>query len=366
MKAAVLFETKKPLSIEDIALRNPTSNEVVIRTAASGLCHSDLHFIDGDLPYPLPVVLGHEASGIVEMVGENVTYVKPGDHVITCLSVFCGVCDNCTTGRPYICADEKVKMLPGQAERLLWDRPEKLHTGLNLSGFAENMLVHENALVKIRKDMPLDRAAIIGCSIITGYGAIVNSAQVKAGESVAVLGCGGIGMAAVNTAFVAGAERIIAIDTNPEKLRLALKLGATHLVNPSDGDTVEQVKDITGGGIEKSIECLGFKSTAEQCFKMLKIGGTATIVGLLPQGVSIEVNGFDLSRERRLQGSWMGSNHFRVDMPRIVELYMQGRLKLDNWVTKKITLDQINEGFDSIRQGDGMRSVIDFNILGEF
>jgi S-(hydroxymethyl)glutathione dehydrogenase/alcohol dehydrogenase len=248
----------------------------------------------------------------------------------------------------------------------LWDRPEQLHTGLNLSGFAENMLVHENALVKIRKDMPLDRAALIGCSIITGYGAIVNSAKVKAGETVAILGCGGIGMAAVNTAFVAGAERIIAIDTNQEKLRLALKLGATHLVNPNDGDTVEQVKDITGGGIEKSIECLGLKSTAEQCFKMLKIGGTATIVGLLPQGISIEVNAFDLSRERRLQGSWMGSNHFRVDMPRIVELYMQGRLKLDEWVTKKLKLEQINEGFDLIRQGGGMRSVIDFNILGEF
>ena len=362
MKAAVLFETKKPLVIEEIALRKPKGNEVIIRTAASGLCHSDLHFIDGELPYPLPVVLGHEASGIVEMIGDNVTYVKPGDHVITCLSVFCGVCDNCTTGKPYICADEKVKMLPGQADRLLWDRPEQLHTGLNLSGFAENMLVHENALVKIRKDMPLNIAALIGCSIITGYGAIVNSAQVKAGETVAILGCGGIGMAAVNTAFVAGAERIIAIDTNPDKLDLASKLGATHLVNPHHGDTVDQVKNITGGGIEKSIECLGLKSTAEECFKMLKIGGTATIVGLLPKHVAIEVNGFDLSRERRLQGSWMGSNHFRVDMPRIVELYMQGRLKLGEWITNKITLAQINEGFDLMRRGAGMRSIIEFNI----
>ena len=362
MKAAVLFETKKPLVIKDISLRAPTRKEVLIRTAASGLCHSDLHFIDGDLPYPLPVVLGHEASGIVEMVGDEVTYLQPGDHVISCLSVFCGVCNNCTSGRTNICTDEQVKMLPGQTKRLLWDRPEQLHTGMNLSGFAENMLVHENALVKIRKDMPLDKAALIGCSIITGYGAIVNTAKVKAGETVVILGCGGIGMAAVNTAYVAGAERIIAIDTNSEKLKLASKLGATDLVNPTDGDAVEQVKDITNGGVEKSIECLGLKATAEQCFEMLKMGGTATIVGLLPHGVSIEVNGLDLSRERRLQGSWMGSNRFRVDMPRIIELYLQGRLKLDEWITKKIGLDQINEGFDLIRKGSGMRSVIDFNV----
>jgi len=360
MKAAVLFETNKPLSIEDVSLRKPMHNEVLIRTAASGLCHSDVHFIDGHLPYPLPVILGHEASGIVEMVGEGVTYVKPGDHVICCLSVFCGVCNNCTSGRTNICVDDKVKMMPGKAKRLLWDRPEQLHTGMNISGFAENMLVHQNAIVKIRKDMPLDKAALIGCSIITGFGAIVNTAKVKAGETVAILGCGGIGMAAVNSAFVAGAERIIAIDTNPQKLKLAQKLGATHLINPNDGDVVEQVKEISGGGVQKSIECLGMKSTAEQCFNMLGMGGTATIVGLLPQGVSIEVNGFDLSRERRIQGSWMGSNQFRLDMPRIIELYMQDRLKLDEWITKKISLEEINHGFDLIRSGDGMRSVIDF------
>ena len=178
MKAAVLFETKKPLVIEEIALRKPKGNEVIIKTAASGLCHSDLHFIDGELPYPLPVVLGHEASGIVEMIGDNVTYVKPGDHVITCLSVFCGVCDNCTTGKPYICADEKVKMLPGQADRLFWDRPEQLHTGLNLSGFAENMLVHENALVKIRKDMPVGLSVTLRKTIMKEfYDRLVNIAM---------------------------------------------------------------------------------------------------------------------------------------------------------------------------------------------
>ena len=191
MKAAVLYEPNTPLVIEDVSLRKPQSREVLLRTAIAGLCHSDLHFIEGLYPHPLPVVLGHESAGIVEQVGDGVTYVKPGDHVITCLSVFCGTCENCTTGRPMICSNTDVKLPPGEARRLEWDKPQRLHTGFNLSSFAEQMLVHENALVKIRKDMPLDRAALIGCGVITGFGAAVNTAGVRMGESVAVVGCGG-------------------------------------------------------------------------------------------------------------------------------------------------------------------------------
>jgi len=177
--------------------------EVLVRTAAAGLCHSDLHFIEGAYPTPVPVVLGHESAGVVEAVGEDVTYVKPGDHVISCLSVFCGTCDNCTTGRTVLCTDTTVKMLPGASNRLSWARSEKLNQFLNLSSFAEQMLVHENAIVKIRKDMPLELAALIGCGVITGYGAVVNTAGVKAGETVAVIGCGGVGMAAINGAAIA-------------------------------------------------------------------------------------------------------------------------------------------------------------------
>ena len=178
MKAAVLHEVNTPLVIEDVSLPNPGPREVLIRTAVAGLCHSDLHFMEGLYPHPLPAVLGHESAGVVEKVGSDVTYVKPGDHVVTCLSVFCGTCDNCTTGRPVLCTDTTVKMLPGASNRLSWARSEKLNQFLNLSSFAEQMLVHENAIVKIRKEMPLDLAALIGCGVITGYGAVVNTAKV--------------------------------------------------------------------------------------------------------------------------------------------------------------------------------------------
>jgi S-(hydroxymethyl)glutathione dehydrogenase / alcohol dehydrogenase len=192
MKAAVLHEVNKPLVIEDVSVPNPGPREVLIRTRVAGLCHSDLHFMEGLYPHPLPAVLGHESAGVVEKVGSDVHYVKPGDHVVTCLSVFCGTCDNCSTGRTVLCTDTTVKMLPGQSNRLSWARSEKLNQFLNLSSFAEQMLVHENAIVKIRKDMPLELAALIGCGVITGYGAVVNTAGVTAGETVAVIGCGGV------------------------------------------------------------------------------------------------------------------------------------------------------------------------------
>jgi len=218
MKAAVLHEVNQPLVIEEVRTRKPAAHEVLIRTAVAGLCHSDLHFIEGLYPHPLPAVLGHESAGVVEQVGSEVSYVRPGDHVITCLSVFCGTCENCTGGRPVLCTNTAVKLPPGVARRLEWDRPEQLHTFLNLSSFAEQMLVHENAVVKIRDDMPLDRAALIGCGVITGFGAATNTARVAPGETVAVIGCGGVGMAAINGAYVAGAARIIAVDINPVKL----------------------------------------------------------------------------------------------------------------------------------------------------
>jgi S-(hydroxymethyl)glutathione dehydrogenase / alcohol dehydrogenase len=362
MKAAVLHEVNQPLAIETIGTRKPTAHEVLIRTAAAGLCHSDLHFIEGLYPHPLPAVLGHESAGIVEQVGSEVTYVKPGDHVITCLSVFCGTCGNCTSGRPVLCTNTEVKLPPGAARRLEWDRPDQLHTFLNLSSFAEQMLVHENAVVKIRDDMPLDRAALIGCGVITGFGAATNTAKVAPGETVAVIGCGGVGMAAINGAYVAGAVRIIAVDTNPVKLQLATKLGATDIVDPRDGDPVERIIEMTAGGVHHAIECLGQKLTAEQAFRMLAFGGTATIVGMVPFGEKIELHGADFLRERRIQGSSMGSNRFRVDMPRLIELYLQGRLHLDDWISDRIRLEDVNDGFKAMKAGKVVRSVIDFGI----
>ena len=359
MKAAVLYEVNRPLVIEDVTVNKPGPHEVLIRTKYAGLCHSDLHFMEGLYPHPLPAVLGHESAGVVEEVGSEVSYVKKGDHVITCLSVFCGTCENCNTGRPAICTNTDVKLLPGVARRLSLNGSH-VNTFLNLSSYAEMMLVHENAIVKIRKDFPLDRAALIGCAVITGYGAVVNTAKVAPGETVAIIGCGGVGMAAVNGAQIAGAGRIIAIDTNPAKLQLATKLGATDLVNPKDGDPVKQVQEMTGGGVHHAVECLGTKLTAEQSFQMLRVGGTATIVGMVPFGTKIELHGFDFLRERKIQGSSMGSNRFRVDMPRLIDFYMQRRLHLDDWISDRIKLSEINEGFANMKAGKVVRSVIEF------
>ena len=361
MKAAVLFEPNTPLQIEEVSLRKPRSREVLLRTAYAGLCHTDLHFMEAQTPYPMPVVLGHESSGIVEAVGSEVTYVKPGDHVVTCLSVFCGTCAYCTTGRPALCFNEEAKLPPGKADRLKWDRPEKVNTFMNLSSFAEAMLVHENALVKIRKDMPLDRASLIGCAVMTGYGSVVNTAKIGPGDKVAVIACGGVGMSAVSAARIAGAERVIAIDTSAEKLDIAKALGATDIVNPANGDAVEQVLELTDGGVDHALDCLGSKRTAEDAFKMLAFDGTATLVGLFKAGETIELTGADFLRERKIQGSLLGSNRFRVDMPRIIELYMQGRMDLDVFISQKIRLEDINDGFQAMREGRVLRSLIDFS-----
>jgi len=364
MKAAVLFEADTPLEMAEISTRKPKAHEVLVRTANVGLCHTDLHFIEGKNPHPLPLVLGHEASGIVEQVGSEVTYVQPGDHVVACLSVFCGTCKNCTDGRTVLCTDTNVRMPPGKSDRLTWDRPDKLNQFFNLGAFAEQMLVHEHSLVKIRKDMPMDLAALLGCGILTGVGAVVNTAKVRAGQTVVIIGCGGVGMAAVNGAAIAGAGRIIAVDINPEKLAMAKNLGATDLVNAMDGDVVEQVLELTGGDIDHTFEALGKKQTAEQAFAMLPPGGTATIMGMLPQGEMIELHGFDFLRERTIQGSSMGSNHFRVDIPRLIEFYLNGKLKLDDWISGRMPLERINDGFDEMKKGHGLRTVIEFDAAG--
>ncbi|MBV9735872.1 MAG: Zn-dependent alcohol dehydrogenase [Acidisphaera sp.] len=359
MKAAVLHEARQPMTIEDVGLSKPKRREVLVRTVRAGICHSDLHFQEGLYPYPLPTVLGHEAAGIVEQVGEDVTYVQPGDHVVGCLSVFCGECEQCLTGHPNLCLNTEVKLAPGAARRLTF-RNEVLHQFMNLSAFAEQMVVHEHALVKIRPDMPLDRAALIGCGVITGVGAVFNTARMPPGSAVAVIGCGGIGLSCVNGAAMAGAARIIAIDRLPEKLETAKKLGATDVIQAGNTDVVAEVLEMTGGGVPYSFECLGLKETAEQSFRMLAFGGTATLIGMVPFGQKIELHAADLLRERRIQGCSMGSNRFRVDMPRLVEFYMQGRLHLDHLISGEMPLERINEGFDALRGGHVLRNLLTF------
>jgi S-(hydroxymethyl)glutathione dehydrogenase / alcohol dehydrogenase len=363
MKAAVFHAAHQPLTIEDVEIEKPKRREVLLRTAFAGLCHSDLHFMEGLYPYPAPAVLGHEGAAVVEAVGEDVTYVKPGDHVITCLSVFCGECEYCTTGHTNLCDNAEVKLLPGVSRRLKW-KGEVLHQAFNLSVFAAQMLVHEHAVVKINKEIPLDRAALVGCGVMTGVGAVFNTAKVEPGSTVAILGCGGIGLSAVNGAAIAGAERIIAIDTNSSKLEKAKEMGATHTINASNVDPVAAVKDLTDGkGVPYSFEAIGLKITAEQSFAMLRPGGVATIIGMIPFGQKIELHGADFLRDRKIQGSSMGGNRFRVDMPRLLELWRQGRLKLDTLVSGHVKLNEINEGFAMLKTGAPVRNLINFGVV---
>ncbi len=364
MKAAVLNSIPGPLDIEDTSIASPAPREVLIRTSAAGLCHSDLHFMEGKYPHPCPAVLGDESAGIVEEVGSDVSYVAPGDHVITCLSAFCGYCEQCISGHLSLCENKTTELVrrPGQPSRLSRPNGEAVNSFLHLSSFAEQMLVHEHALVKIDEEMPLDKASLIGCGVTTGLGAVFRTAKIEPGSTVAVIGCGGIGLSAVQGARIAGANKVIAVDMVSSKLELAQTLGATHVINASEGDPVEQVREITNGlGVHNSFEAVGMKATAEQSFKMLRSGGQATVVGMIPVGTTVEIHGPELLSEKTLTGSNMGSNQFRTDMPRFVEMYLDGRLLLDEMVSKTIALDEINDGFEEMKTGTVARSVIAFD-----
>lgn len=360
MKAAVFREVNKPMAIEEISIDKPGPREVLIRTSAAGVCHSDLHFWNGTYPGAVPMVLGHESAGVVEAVGSDVHYVKPGDHVITCLSVFCGHCEYCLTGHMSLCQEPETRRPKEQPPRLS-QKAVALGQFANLGSYAEQLLVHEHAVVKIRPDMPMDRAALIGCGVMTGMGAVFHTAKVEPGATVAVIGCGGIGLSAINGAAIAGASRIIAVDMVPSKLELARKFGATDVVNAKEKDAVGEVKELTGGGVHYSFEAIGLKATAEQAFQMLRNGGTATVIGMIPPGQMVAVHGMEFLFEKKIQGSMMGSNRFRVDMPRFVDYYLQGRLHLDDLVSRRIKLEDINDAFAALGTGEVARSVIVFN-----
>ena len=363
MKAAVLREVDRPLEVEEIQIDNPGPHEVVVRTMASGVCHSDLHFVEGKYPMRKPAVLGHEPSGIIEAVGDQVRYVRPGDRVIACLSVFCGECDMCLKGRQVLCRKEAgVVRSKSEPPRLSQDG-SPLTQMANLGSFAEKMLIHEHSVVKVEKDVPFEVLALIGCGVTTGVGAVLNTAKVEPGSTVAVLGCGGVGLSVVQGARIAGAGRIIAIDTIETKLGLARDFGATDVVDGSGGGVVEKVLALTGGrGVDYSFEAIGTKETAEQAFEMLDEGATAYVIGMVPAGTKIEIDaGTFLRQERRIQGSLMGSNHFRIDMPKYVEYYLDGRLKLDEMVSQRINLGEINRAFDDMKEGHIARSVIIFD-----
>ena len=302
MRAAVFREVEVPIEVEDVRIDSPGPREVLVRTGAAGVCRSDLHFLEGNYITPLPTILGHEAAGTVEAVGEQVSYVKPGDHVITCLSVFCGHCEYCLSGRMVLCTREDVVRQSGEPPRLS-QNGTPINQFINLSSFAEQMLVHEHAVVKVREDVPFEVLALIGCGVTTGLGAAMNTARVEPGSTVAVIGCGGVGLSCIQGARLAGALRIIALDTVETKLTMARDMGATDVIDASSGDVVEKVLALTGGGVDYSFEAIGTKQTAEQCFEMLKPGATATVIGLIPDGTKIELDGGTfLRRERRAGG----------------------------------------------------------------
>jgi S-(hydroxymethyl)glutathione dehydrogenase/alcohol dehydrogenase len=362
MKAALLRDISRRMEIEDVAIAQPQAHEVLVRIAAVGVCHSDLHVLDGSMPHPFPVVLGHEAAGIVEQVGAEVRHVRPGDHVVVCLAFHCGHCIQCQSGNSHRC-------LPPEAARPAKDTPRLICEEVpvtqfcNMGAFAELMLVHESGCVAIRKDMPLDRACLLGCAVATGFGAVSRSAGVRPGDTVAVVGCGGVGLSAIAAARLAGAAQVIAVDRLPVKLDMARNFGATDVVDASDGNAVAGVMSATGGrGVNHALEAIGRKDTIEMAFGMLAKGGTATVIGIAKPGDKIEIPALALLRETSLRGSNMGGVRTAIDIPYYVELYMQGRLPLDQLISQRLKLEQINEAFEDLRKGEVARSVIMFDV----
>jgi len=360
VKAAVFRAVNTAMEVEEIDIDKPGPREVLVRTAAAGVCHSDMHFFNGTYPGQTPCVLGHESAGVVEEVGDAVRYVQPGDHVITCLSVFCGHCEYCLTGHMSLCQEPEVRRGRDDDPRLSKEGGA-LAQFANLGSFAEQMLVHEHSVVKVREDMPLDRAALIGCGVTTGVGAVIHTAAVEPGATVAVIGCGGVGLSCINGAAIAGASRVIAVDMVASKLELARSFGATDAVDASAGDPVEQVRELTGGGVHYSFEAIGLKVTAEQAFRMIRRGGTATVIGMIPPGQMVQLHGPDFLSEKKIQGSMMGSNRFRVDMPRFVDFYLQGRLHLDDMISSRIPLSEVTDALLALDKGEVARSVIVFD-----
>jgi S-(hydroxymethyl)glutathione dehydrogenase/alcohol dehydrogenase len=359
MKAAVFHEVGRPLAIEDVALDGPRADEVRVRVTGSGLCHSDYHMVNGDLPTTLPAVLGHEAAGVVEAVGENVRAFKPGDVVVTCVSAYCGGCRECQGGHNHRCDDKPTGPKREAGSRItLGGRPVYQLGGLG--GFAEEMVVHQRSVAKLPDGVPPACAALLGCGVLTGVGSVLNGAKIEPGSTVAVIGCGGVGLNVIQGARLAGASEIIAVDLNPAKLELAKTFGATATVL-GGADSVAGVVEATHGGVDYAFEVIGLASTMRDAFMMLRKGGTAVLLGVARSGaeLTIPIMPF-VFKEVRVLGSMMGSSPFQTFLPKLAQYYLDGRLKLDELVSRKIALEDINKGFASMEAGEVARSVIVF------
>ena len=363
MKAAVLYDYNTPLVVEEVELDGPKEGEVLIRTGAAGICRSDLHFMKGEAKTILPSVLGHEGAGVVQELGAGVTTVKPGDNVILSFVPNCGRCFFCTTGRANLCdlhASTSGTLFDGTM-RLHKDDQRISHFG-KVACFAESTVVPESGCIPIPKEVPLDCAALIGCCVTTGVGAALFSAQIEPGSTVAVVGCGGVGLNVIQGAALLNASKVIAVDIREGALEFATKFGATHSVNATHQDAVARVKEITGGlGADYAFEVYGSAETVETAFSMARKGGTIVVVGIAPVGETAGINPVSLVRDEKvLKGSYYGSARCHVDMPKMVDMYLSGRLNVDELITRRYSLDQINEAYDDLEQGGIGRGVIVF------
>ena len=359
MKAAVLNSFDGKFDIEDIEIGTPIGREVLVEVKACGLCHSDLHLAEANYGTPLPAVLGHEVAGIVRAIGPDVRDFSVGDHVVGSLIQSCGRCRSCRAGRSYQC-ERPQETLRGadDAPRLTRSGSAVTH-GWGTGGFAEQSLVHENQLVKVPEEIPFAQASLLGCSVITGAGAVINTADVRPGDTVTIIGVGGVGLNAIAGARLAGAERIIAVDLAAEKEELALRFGATDFVAAGAGDPVEAVRSLIPGGVDHAFEVIGLVPTSKQAIAMVRNGGGAYLIGLHRPGVEMAVQGLDLVvRQVGLRGVYMGSSNIRHDVPMFADLYLQGRFNLDDLISREIHISQINEAYDDLKHGAVARSVI--------
>lgn len=362
MKAAVLYELNTPLKVEDVDLANPKRGEVRVKIAANGVCHSDYSVIHGVLRSPLPVIPGHEGAGIVEEVGPDVTLVKPGDHVVLSFAPYCGHCYYCSIGRPVLCDNMRLTMGKGT----LLDGTCRLSKGgkpvyhmAGLSSFAHYAVVAEISCIKIPDNVPLDKACLVGCGVMTGVGAAINTAKVAPGTSAVVIGCGGVGLNTIQGCALAGAATIIAVDLMDNKLEYAKQFGATHTINPSKQDLVKTVRSLTEGrGADYSFEVIGLGKTIEQAYACARQGGMTIVVGAPSREDTVTIPASSLLVEKEIKGSLYGSARPRVDMPQLIDLYMKKKLKIDELVSRTYSLDEVNVAMEALAKGEVARSVV--------
>jgi S-(hydroxymethyl)glutathione dehydrogenase/alcohol dehydrogenase len=363
MKAAVCFETNRPLQVEDVTLEAPRANEVLVRIAAAGVCHSDLSVVTGVMPARLPCVLGHEGAGVVEEVGPGVHDLRPGDHVVLSWVTQCGACFYCKAGEPHLCSvgariNQHFRMPDGSTR--LSHQGTELQAFSALGAMAEQVVAPARAAVRLDSDVPLRTAALIGCAVTTGVGAVMNTAAVRPGSSVAVFGVGGVGLNVIQGAVLAGAERVIAVDVSAPKLELARAFGATDVVDAATHEPAASIRDLTSGrGADYAFEAAGRKESIEKAYASLRRGGTCVVIGIGGRGEEIALDTYLLPvMGKRLVGCWYGSADVHRDVPRLLELYQAGRLKLDELVRRTYRLEEVNEAFADLQQGGVGRGLV--------